>query len=119
MGVIATVRQSFSDARHYALDQADYQKHSQERPRPEYNVANEALAAATGKKMRVAFEPGSALMTDRAGRLARELDLEFCLVSCGQEWRRPELAKATAATFIVPLDFPALPKLPADEDWDQ
>src|SRR5207302_1549904 len=46
MGVIATVRQTLFDSRHYALDQADYQKHPQDRRRPEYNLASEALAPA-------------------------------------------------------------------------
>ena len=112
MGVIASVRQSFFDARHYALDHADYQKHPQGRKRPEFNPSLEALAPAADRKMRVAFEPGSALMVDRAAQISRELGLDFCLVSCGQEWRRPDLAKATGATFIVPVDFPTLPKLP-------
>jgi imidazolonepropionase-like amidohydrolase len=119
MGVIAAVRQSFFDAQHYALDQADYQRHPQDRPRPEFNPSLEALAPAASKRIRVAFEPGSALMEDRAARLAAELGLDFCLVSSGQEWRRPDLAKAAAAVFIVPLNFPTLPKLPKAEDWDQ
>jgi imidazolonepropionase-like amidohydrolase len=119
MGVIASVRQSFFDARHYALDHADYQKHPQERKRPEFNPSLEALAPAADKRMRVAFEPGSTLMVDRAAQISGELKLDFCLVSSGQEWRRPDLAKATGATFIVPLSFPALPKLPDESDWDQ
>ena len=119
MGVIAAVRQTFFDEQHYVLDQADYQKHPQDRQRPEFNPALEALAPAANRKMRVASEPGSALMDDRAAQLSRELGLDICLVSCGQEWRRPDLAKATGATFIVPLDFPTLPKLPDDSDWEQ
>jgi len=119
MGVIATVRQSFFDAQHYALDQADYQKHPQARKRPEFDPALEALEQAAQKRQRVMFEPGSALMVDRAAQLARELALEFCIVSCGQEWRRPDLAKASGATFIVPLSFPLAPKLPTEQDWEQ
>jgi imidazolonepropionase-like amidohydrolase len=119
MGVIASVRQSFFDAHHHSLDHADYQEHPQDRKRPEFNPALEALAPAADRKMRVAFEPGSALMADRAARISRELGLDFCLLSCGQEWRRPDLAKATGATFIVPLDFPTLPKLPDEGDWEQ
>jgi imidazolonepropionase-like amidohydrolase len=119
MGVIASVRQTFLDARHYALDHADYQKHPQDRKRPEFNPSLEALASAADRKMRVAFEPGSALMADRAAQVSRELGLDCCLVSCGQEWRRPDLAKATGATFIVPVDLPALPKLPDEGDWEQ
>ena len=119
MGVIASIRQSFFDARQYALDQADYQKHPQGRQRPEFDPALEALQTAGEKRIRVVFEPGSALMVDRAARVAGELGLDFCIVSSGQEWRRPDLAQATRATFIVPLDFPTLPKLPNVEDWDQ
>src|ERR1035438_221925 len=119
MGVIAVVRQSFLDAHHYALDHADYQKHPQARKRPEFNPPLEALGPAADKRMRVVFEPGSALMEDRAAQVSRELGLDFCLVSSGQEWRRPDLAKATGATFIVPLNFPALPKLPDESDWEQ
>jgi imidazolonepropionase-like amidohydrolase len=119
MGVIAAVRQSFFDAQYYALDQAAYQKNPRGRRPPEFNLAREALLPAAQKKMRVAFEPGSALMVDRTAQISRELNLDFCIVSCGQEWRRPDLAKATAATFIVPVNFPTLPKLPNEADWDQ
>lgn len=119
MGVIAVVRQSFFDAQHYALDRADWQRHPQGRPRPEFDPALEALAPAAAGKMRVLFEPGSALMVDRAARVARELKLDFAIVSCGQEWRRPDLAKETGAAFIVPLNFPELPRWPSDEDWEQ
>jgi imidazolonepropionase-like amidohydrolase len=119
MGVIASVRQSFFDARHYALDQADYRKNSQGRKRPGFDPSLEALAPAADQKMRVAFEPGSALMVDRAAQISRELGLDFCVVSSGQEWRRPDLAKATGATFIVPVNFPTLPKLPDEGDWEQ
>jgi imidazolonepropionase-like amidohydrolase len=119
MGVIAAIRQSFFDAQHYALDHADYARHPQDRRRPQFDPSLEALKAAANKNISVAFEPGSALMDDRAAQISAELGLDFCLVSSGQEWRRPDLAAATGATFIVPLNFPTLPKLPDEEDWDQ
>jgi imidazolonepropionase-like amidohydrolase len=119
MGVIATVRQSFFDAQYYARDYADFAKHPAERKRPEFDPAMEALTPVLAKKMSVVVEPGSALMVDRAARVARELGFDFHLVSSGQEWRRPDLAKATGASFIVPLNFPTLPKLPSTDDWDQ
>ena len=119
MGVIAAVRQSFFDAQYYVLDHADYLKKPEGRKRPEFNPALAALTPAGEKKMRVAFEPGSVLMADRAVRVAGELNLDFVLVSNGQEWRRPDLAKGTGAAFIVPVNFPELPKLPDEEDWDQ
>jgi imidazolonepropionase-like amidohydrolase len=119
MGVIAVVRQSLFDAQHYSLDHADYDAHPQNRKRPEFNPALEALKPTIEKKMRIAIEPGSALMVDRASRVAAELGIDVCIVSCGQEWRRPDLIKSIGATFIVPLDFPVLPKLPNDDDWEQ
>jgi imidazolonepropionase-like amidohydrolase len=119
MGVIAIIRQTFFDAQYYALDQADYLKQPNGRKRPAFNPALEALAPATRKAQRVVFEPGSALMVDRATQLARELGIDFALLSSGQEWRRPDLAKASGAAFIVPLNLPILPKLPDDEDWQQ
>jgi len=119
MGAIATVRQSFFDAQHYTLDTADWQKNPSGRPRPEYNPSLEALATAAKGERRVLFEPGSAVMVDRAARVARELKLDFAIVSCGEEWRRPDLAKETGATFIVPVNFPKLPRWPSEEDWEQ
>jgi imidazolonepropionase-like amidohydrolase len=117
MGVIATVRQSFFDAEHYALDQADYTKRPGVRARPEFNLSLEALAPAASGRMPVMIEPGSALMVDRAARIASELKLSLALVASGQEWRRPDLMKGIGATFVVPLNFPALPRLPGEEDW--
>ncbi len=111
MGTIAVVRQSFFDATWY--------KPAAGRKGVEYDPSLEALTPAAEGKMRVLFEPGSALMVDRAARVARELKLDFAIVSCGQEWRRPELAKETGATFIVPLNFPKLPKWPSEDDWEQ
>ncbi len=111
MGVVAAVRQTFFDAQHALVA-------PNENPR-EFNPALEALAPAVKKQMRVAFEPRSALMVDRAARVAREIGLDFCIVSSGQEWRRPDLAKAAAVPFIVPLNFPEVPKLPDDDDWTQ
>ncbi|MEJ0088759.1 MAG: amidohydrolase family protein [Limisphaerales bacterium] len=119
MGAIAAIRQSFFDAQHYALDHANFAQHPQGRQRPGYDPALEALAPAANRKMPVVFEPGSALMDGRAAQLAKELGLNFAIVSCGQEWRRPDLAKQTGATYIVPVNFPTLPSLPDTNDWDQ
>jgi imidazolonepropionase-like amidohydrolase len=119
MGAVAVLRQSLFDAQHYVLDQADYQKHSNTRRRPDFNPALEALAPVIGKKMRVVFEPKDALLLSAATRVAHELNLDCYMVSSGEEWRRPELAKAAGVPFIVPLNFPVLPKLPAEDDWSQ
>ena len=117
MGVIAAARQSFFDAQHYRLDQADYRQHPEKRKRPPFNPALEALAPVLDKKLPVVFEPGSALMVDRAARLAREFSLDFLVRASGQEWRQPLLAQSAAVPFIVPLNFLEISKLPEEDDW--
>lgn len=112
MGVISAVRQTFFDAQYYAAVKAAPQK-----ARLEFNPALEALQPVLKQDVSVWFEPGSVLMVDRAAKVANELKLKFVIYSSGQEWRRPELAAATGASFIVPLNFPAAPKLPTDDDW--
>ena len=117
MGTIAVVRQTFADARHYVLDQADYRAKPTARKRPDLNPALDALAPVLNRQTTVVFEPGSVLMGDRAGQLARELGLNFAVVGRGHEWRRPDLMKAVNAPFIMPLNLPSAPKLPDEDDW--
>ena len=117
MGTIAVVRQTFADARHYILDQADYRAKPTARKRPDLNPALDALAPAINKQTTVVFEPGSVLMCDRAAQLAREIGLNFAVVASGHEWRRPDLMKAVNAPFIVPVNLPSAPKLPDEDDW--
>jgi imidazolonepropionase-like amidohydrolase len=118
MGVIAAVRQIVFDAQHYARLQSQASTPLvSDRPLADITLA--ALQPVVTGKMPVLIEPGSALMVDRAARVAHELELNFALVSCGEEWRRPDLARDTGATFVVPLDFPSVPKLPEESDWDQ
>jgi imidazolonepropionase-like amidohydrolase len=119
MGVIAALRQSFLNADFYRLDWRHYRDHPQARPRPEFNPASAALLPVLERKRPVVFEPGSALMVDRAARLAAEFHLEFQIVSSGEEWRRPDLARIPGGAFIVPVNFPEVPDLPGEEDWDQ
>ncbi len=119
MGVIAVVRQSFLDGDHYQTETEAYRRGASGRPRPAYNPGLEELAPALAKKQRVLFEPRSALMVDRAARVAREMNLEVGFLSSGQEWRRPALAKAAGGPFIVPLNFPTAPRLPLEDDWRQ
>ena len=116
MGVIAALRQTFFDAKHYRLDWEHYRKHPQDRPRP---TVNSGLAALQAMEMEhpVLFEPGSALMVEQAAKLARSFDFPFAIVACGEEWRRPEIAKEARATFIVPVNFSEVPKLPTEDDW--
>jgi imidazolonepropionase-like amidohydrolase len=119
MGVIAAVRQTFLDADFYRNDWDHYQDRPDERRRPGFNPAWAALGPVLQDSMPVLFEPGSVLMSDRAIRIAREHDLNLYVISCGEEWRRPDLVAEGRATFIVPLRFPEVPRMPEEEDWDQ
>jgi imidazolonepropionase-like amidohydrolase len=118
MGIIAAVRQSFFDAQHYFLEHRSDEQAPQGRKRPAFNPASQALGPALRKEMPVVFEPTSALMVDRAGRVGRELGLNFYILASGQEWRRPDLAKGAGAPFIVPLNFPEISKMPEEDDWN-
>ena len=117
MGVLAVVRQTFADARHYLLDHADYRAKPTARKRPDHNPALEALLPTINQQATVVFEPGSVLMVDRAARLARELGCQFAVVASGHEWRRPDLMRSVGAPFIVGVNFPSAPKLPEEDDW--
>lgn len=108
MGAIAAARQSFFDAQNYSRGGAT---------RDVVNLALEALTPAATGQMPVIFEPGSVLMVDRAARFAREIGLKYHIVASGQEWRRPDLMREADGAFIVPLQFPEVPKLPQEDDW--
>lgn len=114
MGVIAALRQTFYDASHYRLDWEHYRENLLLRPRPSVDLG---LAALQNLDQRVVIEPGSSLMVEQAMKLAKLFDFSFAIVACGEEWRRPELAKAANVPFIVPVNFPEVPKLPTEDDW--
>jgi imidazolonepropionase-like amidohydrolase len=106
MGVIALIRQTLYDAQFYS-------GHTNLEFQPALSALKDVVSGATP----VLFEPRSALMVDRGTRIANEFGLKIIQLSSGQEWRRPELAEASKAAFIVPLNFPEIPKLPEEDDW--
>ena len=119
MGVVSVVRQSFLDAQYYAKSHEAWMAHPGTGKRPEYNKSLEALSRAVSNQTPFAFEPMDALMVQRSQLIAREMGIPICIISSGEEWLRPDLAKASGATFIVPLNFPELPKMPTEDDWQQ
>lgn len=120
MGAIAVIRQTLMDTRHHAAAKAYFAKNP-ESLRPAYNPSLDALQGILRKEVPAAFflEPGSTLMIHRAGKVAKEFGLQPVLVATGQEWRRLDLVVEAADSFIVPLDFPALSKMPEEDDWNQ
>lgn len=106
MGVIATIRQTLYDARQLNVQ-----------PGSDFDPALVALTNVVANRTPLLIEPRSSLMVDRATRIAKEFSLDFAILASGNEWRRPELAAAAKVPFIVPLDFPEVPKLPDEDDW--
>jgi len=118
MGTLAAIRQAYLDAAWWSASRDAFQRDPLRMPRPAANEALEALAAFRGSQP-VFVEPGSALMMDRARRMLAEFGLSNAVfVASGGEWRRPDLLAGPSGAYIVPLDFPALPKLPSEEAWE-
>ena len=58
-------------------------------------------------------------MENRALILSQEFGIHPVIIATGDEWRRPDLALSKDHSYISPLLFPALSKLPEEEDWEQ
>lgn len=117
MGVFAVIRQAILDARHQRDWLAWQRTQTAPGPRVPLNLALDALQSVIAGQP-LFLESGSALLGSRADRVGAELGLtNRVLVSCGQEWRRPDLIR-TGSAWVVPLAFPALPKLPDERAWE-
>ncbi|MDP6754389.1 MAG: amidohydrolase family protein [Verrucomicrobiota bacterium] len=119
MGVIAAIRQTLADAQHYSDSWAYHQANAATSKRPAYNQSLDTLQAMLKNGQTVIIEPGSVLMVDKAVRLGGEFGVQPVIVATGNEWRRPDLVKATGARFIVPVNFTKAPNMPSDADWEQ
>lgn len=118
MGVIAAIRQAFFDAQGWSNRQAAFVQNPRTAARAPYNTALVALQDTLSGQP-VFLEPGSVLMVDQARRLAAELGLRSTvIVASGEEWRRPDLIQPATTAYIVPVDFPALPKFPREDGWE-
>ena len=58
-------------------------------------------------------------MENRAMSLGKEFGFHPVLIATGDEWRRPDLALSKNHSYVSNLLFPALSKLPEEEDWEQ
>jgi imidazolonepropionase-like amidohydrolase len=111
MGVISAIRQTFIDAQDYHRPRKGGTNHT-------YHPSLESLKLLLQGTQSALIEPGSVLMATRASRIADEFGIRYTLVASGQEWRRPDLIKQIRAPFIVPVNFPELPEMPGESDWD-
>ena len=118
MGVISAIRQTLSDAQHYNEIWNYHRANADTTKRPAHNKSLGTLQSVLKNGQPVIIEPGSVLMVDKAIRLADEFGIQPVIVATGHEWRRPDLVKASAARFIVPINLPKAPKMPSDSEWE-
>jgi len=121
MGVIAVIRQTAFDTQHY-IQMQNWAVKNPNGIRPEYNPALQSMIkviAGQGQKQLAIVEPGSVLMISRTAKLAGELGIDPVIVATGHEWRRHDILEKVNFPFIVPVNFPAIPELPDEEDWKE
>ena len=128
MGAYTLVRQALLDAQWYAKAQDAYRTRSAV-PRPERNVALEALSRFVGDSLPVVIDADDELYFLRADRLAQEFGLNAIVRGSGVEYRRLDAVKASGRAVLVPVDFPKPPDVTTAEraraasledmlDWD-
>ena len=120
MGVLAVIRQTLLDTQH-AQRLLVFQQENPKNPPFSPHSGLTSLFPLLRKKepLPLWIESGSCLMTKKAIELGREFNLFPILIATGDEWRRPDLACSQSHSYITPLRFPALSKLPEEDDWDQ
>jgi imidazolonepropionase-like amidohydrolase len=108
MGVMAFLRQEFSDARHYLLHKNRWQAERNGLARPLYNPRYETLADFASEKKALVFFCRNQHDIRRALQLASENQLDYFICDLGNEAFRviPELLQAKARVFC-PLTFKA------------
>lgn len=120
MGALAVIRQAFLDVAH-AREKSIYLSKN---PSPLAYLPHSGIRSLhkvldKQEPFPVWIESGSCLMESRAMILAKEFGFHPVLIATGDEWRRPDLALSKNYSYVSPLLFPALSKLPEEEDWEQ
>ena len=115
MGAVALARQAILDAQWYEEAWNAYRA-SPALPRPERNDALEALTPYLRSQKRVIFDAANEQFFDRADRFAREFVLGAIIRGSGREYRRLEEVKASGRPVIVPVNFPAAPRVASIEE---
>ncbi len=112
MGSIALIRQTLSDANWYQNAKGKTDKLTTGQP-IEYNAALENLAEL--KKSGLMFNAEDYLSSIRADQLFDQYGIQTSFVADGHEYVRINEIKATQATFILPLNYPAKPDVSSFE----
>ena len=95
MGSVALLRQAFLDADWYTNGGSKFEK----------NLSLEALAASQTSPQ--IYESDDKLGILRGANVGKEFGINYIFKTNGDEYQRLEEVKATGASLIVPLNFPA------------
>ncbi len=106
MGVVALLRQEFSNASYFDMHQSRWLKEMSGIPRPAYSAKYEVLSDFAAGRRPVIFLCRNQYDIRRALDISSELNLDYFICDLGSEAFRmiPELKMAKARVF-VPLDF--------------
>ncbi|MEZ5301423.1 MAG: amidohydrolase family protein [Verrucomicrobiales bacterium] len=118
MGVIALLRQTFSDAQWYQVALGAAARNKAERPAQNDSLA--ALSACISGRQTAAFQARDELDFARAARIAEEFGLRLAYLGNGYEYRAVEAIRAAKpAAAVVPLGFPHAPAVESPELADE
>ena len=115
MGVIAHIRQTLSDAGHYGLVWAEYEKDKKGMKRPETDRTMQALQPVLHGALPLAFPAKTQREIERALKLCADSKTR-CILAGGFE--APAVAdqlKEADAAVLVSLDYPKKPRDPHPE----
>jgi imidazolonepropionase-like amidohydrolase len=115
MGAIALVRQTIEDAR-WQRDMRGYLRKNPNAERIEANAALDALEGFVSGKQLGIFKADDELDFERIDKIGREFQLNLALLGNGFEYRRLNALVNAKRALIVPLNFPATPKLSNPDD---
>jgi hypothetical protein len=115
MGAVALARQALLDAQWYEEAWNAYRA-SPTLPRPERNDALAALAPYLRSQKRVIFDAANEQFFDRADRFAKEFVLSAIIRGSGREYRRLTEIKESGRPVLVPVNFPAAPRVTSIEE---
>lgn len=112
MGVMAYMRQIWSDAAYYQLAKEAYAKDPVTNPRPAYDRALEGLL----ETHRLLLPAGSRVQIDRALRFGAEFKTPFLLYGCQAAYQTVSELKAAGVPVILDVKWPAKEKDPDPEE---
>jgi imidazolonepropionase-like amidohydrolase len=115
MGALALIRQTLFDAQWYSRAMNAIRLNPVQ-VRPEVSRSLEALQPVVSGQEPVVFEVSDDLNLLRAERIAREFHLRFWVRGSGYEYRQASAVAAAGVPLVIPMNFPAPPKVETPED---